>query len=200
MFDKPELLKQIHLDYILAGADIITTNTFRTQRYVLAKAGLEAETERVNRLAVDIAVQARDEAKVNRPIYIAGGMTTIEDCRSESSLSLEILKREHTHQAELLASTPIDFFLLETFNGITEAKIAAEAVYSTGKPFMISFTANAQGDILNGDTWEDAIQQLLPFSPMAILVNCVSCPVATQALGKIKNSTNLPFGAYGNGP
>ena len=80
LFEKPELLEQIYLDYIEAGADIITTNTFRTQRRTLAKAGRAGETERINRLAVDIAVQARKKSKATRPIYIAGSITTLEDC------------------------------------------------------------------------------------------------------------------------
>lgn len=200
LFDKPELLSQIYLDYINAGADIITTNTFRTQRHTLSKAGLAAETERINRLAVDIAVNSRAKAHTNRPIYIAGCMTTLEDCyRPDLIPNLDTLKKEHTEQAKLLASTPIDFFLLETFNSITEAIVAAEAVHSTGKPLMVSFTANSQGDILNGDQWDTAIKQLNNYSLLAILVNCVPGHTATKALEKIKNCTSLPFGAYGNG-
>lgn len=200
LFDKPELLTQIYFDYINAGADIITTNTFRTQHRTLAKAGLATETERINRLAVDIATNARTKAHANRPIYIAGCMTTLEDCyRPDLIPNLDTLKKEHTEQAKLLASMPIDFFLLETFNSLTEAVIAAEAAHSTGKPLIVSFTANSQGDILNGDKWNAAIKRLDKFSPLAILVNCVPGAIATTALKKIKNCTTLPFGAYGNG-
>src|SRR3989344_9335198 len=146
LFEKPELLKKIYIDYIKAGADIITTNTFRTQRRTLAKAGLEDETERINRLAVEIAVQARKESKVERPIYIAGCMTTLEDCyRPDLVPSQKELEKEHKEQANILSKTPIDFFILETFNSINEAVVAVRAVYNTGKPFIISFTANAQG-------------------------------------------------------
>ncbi len=200
LFDKPELLNEIYLDYIKAGADIITTNTFRTQRRTLAKAKLEAETEHINRLAVDIAVNARKKASINRSIYIAGCMTTLEDCyRPDLIPDIDVLKKEHTEQAKLLASAPIDFFLLETFNSVTEAIIAAEAVHATGKPLIVSFTTNKDGDILNGDKWDEAIKQIKPFSPLAILVNCVPGVIATKALKKIKNSTDLPHGAYGNG-
>ena len=200
LFDRPELLKEIYLDYINAGADIITTNTFRTQRRTLAKAGLEAETERINRLAVSIAVDARAEADADRPIYIAGCITTLEDCyRPDLTPDISALRKEHYEQAKLLASTPIDFFLLETFNSIQEAVIATEATHATGKPLIISFTANAQGDILNGDKWDAAIKQLNKFFPLAILVNCVPGAIATKALEKIKKYTSLPFGAYGNG-
>jgi len=200
LFEKPELLKQIYFDYIKAGADIITTNTFRTQRRTLAKAGLDSETEHINKLAVDIAVKARRESKVKRPVYIAGSMTTLEDCyRPDLMPTTKELEREHNEQAKLLANTPIDFFLLETFNSIKEAVIAAKAVYTTGKPFIISFTANKQGDILNGEKWNVAIKQLTKFNPLAIMVNCVQGEIATKSLRKIRRATTLPFGAYGNG-
>lgn len=200
LFEKPELLKQIYIDYINAGADIITTNTFRTQRRTLAKAGLAPETERINHLAVDIAVQAREEAKTKRPIYIAGCMTTLEDCYQPDLVPSQFeLKREHGEQARLLADTHIDFFLLETFNSVHEAFIAAKDVHATGKPFAVSFTANTHGDILNGDTWKEALQNLEPLHPLALLVNCVPGVTATKALKKIKSATSLPFGAYGNG-
>ncbi|PIQ68432.1 MAG: hypothetical protein COV91_04160 [Candidatus Taylorbacteria bacterium CG11_big_fil_rev_8_21_14_0_20_46_11] len=200
LFDKPELLTDIYLDYIRAGADIITTNTFRTQRRTLAKAGVGYETERINRLAVDLAVKAREQSDVSRPVYIAGCMTTLEDCyRPDLIPSDTELNTEHTEQVKILWDTPIDFFLLETFNSIKEARIAAQAVAQTGKPFAVSFTANEAGDILNGDTWEEAVTVLAPFSPIALMVNCVPPDIASKAIQKIRKVTSIPFGAYANG-
>ena len=201
LFDKPELLKEIYIDYLRVGADIITTNTFRTQRRTLAKAGLAHETERINKLAVDIAVKARKEAGVDRSTYIAGCMTTLEDCyRPDLIPDDAALAAEHGEQAAILGKTSIDFFLLETFNTIREAKAAATAVVEkTGKPFVMSFTANEAGDILNGDSWEEAIRVLSPLKPLAFMVNCVPCAVATKALQKLKALTDLPLGAYANG-
>ena len=97
LFENPELLKNIYKDYIAAGADIITTNTFRTQRRTLEKVGKGNETENINRLAVDIAVDARKESSVDRPVYIAGCMTTLEDCyRPDLVPSQSDLEKEHS--------------------------------------------------------------------------------------------------------
>ncbi|TSC76299.1 MAG: Homocysteine S-methyltransferase [Parcubacteria group bacterium Gr01-1014_31] len=200
LFEKPELVRQIYVDYIRAGADIIVTNTFRTQRRTLAKAGRADATGRINRLAVDLALQARGEAAGGQPVLIGASMTTLEDCyRPDLLPTAQEMEAEHREQAQLLASAPIDFFLLETFNSIQEAVIAARAAAATGKPLMVSFTANTRGDILNGDQWSEAIRQVEEFSPLAIMVNCVPPAVATAALEKIKRSTALPFGAYANG-
>ncbi len=203
LFDRPELLTDIYRDYIRAGADIITTNTFRTQRRTLAKVGLGYETERINRLAVHLAVSARDTDKNDRPVYVAGCMTTLEDCyRPDLVPSSAVCVVEHREQANILAQTRIDFFLLETFNTIAEAEIAADAVTKTGKPFVVSFTVRPDGNILNGDTWPDAVARLEQFSPLAILVNCVPPATATHALQLLApnaKSKNIPFGVYANG-
>lgn len=200
LFDHPDTVRDIHKEYILAGADIITTNTFRTQRRTLRKAGLEKDTERINQLAVQLAVEAREAAQVDRPVYIAGSLTTLEDCY-EVDLVPEnsVLKIEHTEQANILAATPIDFFILETFNTIREAKAAAEAVSKTGKEFIISFVTNKAGNLLSGEALAEAVKEIDVFSPMAYMINCVSIPTATTSLKKLQSATNLPFGAYANG-
>lgn len=203
LFDRPELLPDIYRDYIHAGADIITTNTFRTQRRTLAKAGLAHETKRINHLAVDLAVAARDAEKSKRPVFVAACMTTLEDCyRPDLVPPPAVCVAEHTEQAKLLAQTPVDFFLLETFNTIAEAEIAATAVVKTGKPFAVSFTARADGNILNGDRWSDALTRLEKLSPLAILVNCVPPAIATRTLQFLvpnAKAKNIPFGVYANG-
>lgn len=198
LFDVPEVVQDIHKEYILAGSDIITTNTFRTQKRTLAKAGLEKETERINALAVELAVQARENA--NSPVYIAGGLTTLEDCyRVDLVPDNFTLEREHTEQAELLAATPIDFFLLETFNTIREAKAAARAAYATGKPLAISFVTNADNNLLSGELLEHAIMELDIFNPLAYLINCVPVTTATSSLKLLRQLTQRPIGGYANG-
>jgi S-methylmethionine-dependent homocysteine/selenocysteine methylase len=203
LLERPQLLSDIYRDYIRAGADIITTNTFRTQRRTLALGGLQAETENINRVAVAVAVAAREEAAVARPIYIAASITTLEDCyHPERMPPISVCKDEHTEQIQLLAAQPIDLFLLETFNSIAEAEIAAEAASQTDKPFMVSFVAREDGALLNGDSWQDAVTRLAPYKPEAILVNCVPPTVATRALQQLKphaEAAHLRFGAYANG-
>src|SRR5512145_1404926 len=68
----PEVLRQIHTDYIAAGADIITTNTFRTHRRTLTRAGLGERTRELTQLAVAIARATARQA--DRKIFIAGSI------------------------------------------------------------------------------------------------------------------------------
>ncbi len=200
LFDNPELVKNIHKDYILAGADIITTNTFRTQYRTLKKVGLSNEVERINQLATQIAVWARNEAAVDREILIAGSLTTLEDCYEVGLVPPDKdLEREHGEQAEILARTPIDFFLLETFNTIRESKAAAAAAHATGKPLAISFVANSDGDLLSGESIQDAVDELEQFDPMAYMINCIPLSHTAVSLSKLQSATNRPVGIYANG-
>jgi homocysteine S-methyltransferase len=203
LFEKPDMLIDIYRDYIRAGAEIIVTNTFRTQRRTLAKIGRETETERVNHLAVDMAIKARDEEKVSRHVMIAVSITSLEDCYYPERTPLpEVCEREHAEHVALFAGEPIDFFLLETFNGLMEAEIAAQAVARTGKPFAVSFTARDDGVILDGTPWDTIVSRLSVLGPSAIMVNCVSPAVATRALqllAPIARAHGIPFGVYANG-
>ncbi|MDP3724871.1 MAG: homocysteine S-methyltransferase family protein [Nanoarchaeota archaeon] len=200
LFEKPELVKEIHKDYIKAGADVITTNTFRTQRRTLRKVGLEKETERINKLAVQLATKAIEEAGADRKIWIAACTTTLEDCYRPNLVPAEKeLEKEHREQAELLAGFGIDFFLIETMNTIAEAEVAACAARKTGKPFAISFVPDTSGDIFDGSSWKEAVEALAPLGPIAFLVNCARPEIITESIKKIKECTNIPFGGYGNG-
>ena len=74
----PDIVQQIHRDYLDAGADLITTNTFRTHRRTLTRAGVGERTRELTQLAVELARRAIEES--GRTAYIAGSMSPLEDC------------------------------------------------------------------------------------------------------------------------
>ncbi len=71
----PDIVRTVHEEYIRAGSDVITTNTFGTARHVLAGAGLAEETVAINRRAVELARDARERVDTGRPIAVAGSMS-----------------------------------------------------------------------------------------------------------------------------
>ena len=70
-----DVLREVHADYIAAGADVITTNTFGTTRFVLEAAGYGERFATINRRAVDAAREARDAS--GRDVAIAGSMSCL---------------------------------------------------------------------------------------------------------------------------
>ena len=97
--DYPETVLKIHKDYISAGADIITTNTFRTNPAALSEFSPEKQSELLM-AAVNLAKEARDDL----PVFIAGSNAPAEDCyQKERTLSRKELKENHHKH--------IDFYL-----------------------------------------------------------------------------------------
>ena len=144
LIEAPDVLHAIHADYIAAGADIITTNTFRTHRRTLARAGLGERTRELTQLAVQIAREAAQQA--DREVFVAGSMSPLEDCYSPQLVPPDDeLWIEHAEMARDLAQAGCDVLLVETMNTIREAVIAARCAAATGLPVCVSFVVGLNG-------------------------------------------------------
>ena len=195
----PHLVRNIHYHYLHAGADIITTNTFRSNIRALRKAGMEERWEEMNLRAVQLAFEARERYRPARPVLIAGGLAPVEDCyRPEDVPPQDVLRDEHQRQTSLLATFGVDILLAETMMTVREAAAAAEACAHTGKEFLVSFVTDAEGRLLSGEPLRDAVDAVLPFVPTALLVNCVSASDMRSAFRVLRDSTTLPVGCYAN--
>ena len=154
-------VRQMHERYIRAGADIITTNTFNTLRPALEASGYGELVREVNTRAVDAALEARDRAAGDRPVYIAGSISCripVRDRRTGTllggtgygygaSLSKDELKAYADEQADILAESGVDFFLMENMWADNESRlIATEAAKATGLPVWVGFTASMAPD------------------------------------------------------
>ncbi len=194
----PEVLMQIHLDYLLAGADIITANTFRTHRHNLVSSGMDGQATSITHKAVAIA-QKSVRFSNNPSAFVAGSIAPLGDSYTPSNmLSASTLEEEHCLMSNILASSGVDLILVETMNTITEAEIATRAAISTGCPTFISLVCDRDGSLLSGESLCDAAASLVPLKPHAILLNCTSAIDVLSALQKLRKYTSLPIGAYAN--
>ncbi len=201
----PDVVKQIHLDYLRAGAHVITANTFRTNLRTLAQAGLAGRSRELTLLAVDLARQAVAEFRAAHPAthpLIAGSMAPVEDCYSPWLVPNDAeLEAEHGELARHLADAGCDLLLIETMNTAREAAVAARAAAATGLPVWISFTLNPRNDLLGGDSLRDAVQAVLRVKPAALLVNCIPVAQTFEAVLALRHavgSAPVRLGAYAN--
>jgi S-methylmethionine-dependent homocysteine/selenocysteine methylase len=126
LLDAPDVLAEIHREYLEAGAGAVTANTFRTHRRSLAKAGLGDQAPALTRRAVEIARAARD---AHRPeALVLGSVAPLEDCY-EPWLAPEAAacRAEHAEIVGHLLEAGADGILIETMNNLTEARAAADA-------------------------------------------------------------------------
>jgi homocysteine S-methyltransferase len=195
------ILQQIHEDYLRAGADIITTNTFRTHRRALAPSGNADRALELTRRAVDIARAAIASVNSDTPKFVAGSISTLEDCyRPDLVPPDDELLDEHSDRVLHLVECGVDLILIETINTIREAVIMAKLATATGTPVVVSFVCDREGKILSGETLTEAANQLLPLGIAAIGVNCGPTPNLAKPLAELATACgkDFPLIAYGN--
>lgn len=184
LLDRPDLVDQIHRDNVAAGAEILTANTFRTQRGTLRAAGIdESRAGELTRLAVSLA---RDAARgAGREVFVAGSVAPLADCyRPDLVADRTTLEREHMAQVENLFDAGVDVMLVETMNTIREARAAVEAV-AARVSVVVSFVTDGRGALLSGEDLGDAVRSILALRPAAVGVNCVSASAIGAELGRL---------------
>ena len=205
VIEQPDLVRAIHRDNLLAGADVITTATFRTTRRTMRHAGRDPdEAAALTRRAVELARQARDAA--GRPdALIAGSIAPLEDCYSPwLSPPFAVALAEHREQARLLAAAGVDFLLVETMPCAAEAKAALIAARETGLEATVGFVCQTRPgpapvvELLSGEPLAAAVARVSPHDPTAILVNCAPPPVIAAALAELRSLTDRSTGGYAN--
>ena len=145
MLGDPGIIRTLHDDYIAAGADVITTNTFGTNRFTLEPAGLADRFDEINRLAVDLAKQARDAA--DHPVDIAGSMSTMPPlAHIDGAPSPEAASDDYRRLADLLAEAGCNLIVCEMMMTSGHAEAAVDAARATGLPVWVGMSAHKEPD------------------------------------------------------
>ena len=199
LYEDPELVRQIHCDYIRAGADVITTNTYGITRTRLRHVGMEDRLDELINVAGQLAVQARDDCS-EADVRIATSLPPLEaSYASEFTLSFEQTVAEFAELIDLL-DPYVDIYLGETLSTIFEARALLKAASCRGKPVWLSLTLQDHGssNLRSGESLSEAIESFGNIAPDALLINCCTPDSITSAMPTLKAS-GLPFGAYANG-
>ena len=198
----PEDITQIHKENIEAGAQVITTNTFRTTPYALHQAGLsgvDAHTRAraLTLLAIRLAWKTVQES--GKDIKIAAAIAPLADCWAPQEFPGNIISRPwHDAQLDNLAHHSTDILLLETMNSAREAKGLTELALRYEKPVWVSFALNGEGNIYNGDDIVTTAKFLEKKGVSAIGVNCSNLEVSKMALSELRGAVSVPLLAYPN--
>ena len=187
--NNPEKIVKIHKEYISAGADIITTNTFRTNPAAFDK------TEEINiPRYVRNAVKLAKEAVGNSSVAIAGSNPPAEDCyQSERLINNKKLELNHHNHIDLLINSGVDFILNETFSHLDEIKLVCDYCSSNNIPYIISLYLNDELCLLSGETLENTLILIKEHNPLAIGLNCISPEHFEKAFKKMDIKYNWGF-------
>ncbi len=199
LMDTPELVRQLHVEFIQAGAKVITLNSYSLTPERLVNVGAVDQFDDLQSRAFELAAQARDEAGV-ADVRIAASLPPLAGSyHPESTPEFEAAVKSYRMIVEA-QSDNVDLFICETMSCIKEAEAAALAASESGTPYWIAFSVSDECDgvLRSGESIDDAYQSVAKNNPQAILLNC-SLPEAIDAAWPQVKNLKVPVGAYANG-
>ncbi len=188
---KPEIIKGIHKEYLEAGADIITTNTFNSNRISMSDYGMESQVYNLNLQSAHLAVESiveYENSKEPEEHFIAGTLGPTNRTASMSSdvndpgaraITFDELVEAYTEQARGLIDGGVHILLIETIFDVLNCKAALYAIDSVFEekgitlPVMVSGTiTDSSGRTLTGQTLEAFMVSVSHFPLFSIGLNC----------------------------
>ena len=194
----PGLVKEIHLEYVKAGAEILETNTFGANRVRLSAFGLAEKLKAINQSGVRIAREA-----ARGRTFIAGAVGPLgAHIEPLGSISFAEARSVFREQAETLLEAGVDLLLLETFNSIEELREAVFGVREAAGPDAVIVAQVVIGDDgnLRDGTDTETFTRLLDEWPADIIgCNCSAGPKVTlETIEKMAQHSKKPMSAMPN--
>ena len=206
-----DILKQIHKDYINAGAKIITTNTYASNRMILEVAGVEDKFDEINLTAINAAIQAREECGRD-DVLVAGSLShqiPYEDAfRSQEEkdkyidkLTPEYFQKSFDELAFFLADNGCDFILLELMYRPDRIDIIFDSASKVGLPVWAGFSSrNKDGLIALTTDYEYSFKKMISNVKHHKLdaVGIMHCDIGVieESIKELKEIYDLPIMAY----
>ena len=197
----PHLVREVHEDYIRAGADVIITNTFATARHVLEPAGMGDQFRSLNTQAVTLAREARENV-AEKSVCVAGSISTMS-ARIDQSYKprAEVARDNYQVQAEILAESGVDLIVLEMLRDLEHASYAVEAAVATGLPVWVGFSCETTDEgtvvLLEGNhTLAEALAYIPPLGASLVAIMHTLTEDTPPALREVNGRWSGPVGAY----
>ncbi len=192
-------LRDVHEQYLTAGAQVITANTFRANLRTLRQTDLDQAGQAwMVHAAIGVALAARNQAGTGRT-RIAASMAPVEDCyRPDLVPSDEELHAEHAWLAAELSRSGVQLVLIETMNTLREALIALDEVQKAGMRAWVSFVCDDSDRLLSGESLAGAAKAVESAGAEAVLVNCGPLAQTEGSIRVLRDAVSLPVGAYPN--
>ena len=200
----PEVVQQVHQDYLRVGADIITSNNFWTTPTRMDTIGLRDRWQYYAKAAGENAIKARQAA--NPEAYVAGGIAapslqtrTGKDRPDLELLGAKALRAEYVDHAKLLADLGVDLILAEYVGFIADCLAAVDACAEAGLPVFLGVRhISTDGNMQYGESLKNLASALVDHPVSAILLMCSQPEAISAGLPFLRDSYYGPIGAYPN--
>ena len=167
----PEALRQLHVEFREAGAEVLQALTFYASRDKLATVGLQDRLEDLNRAAVRIAREVAGDR-----CLVAGNLSLTWMYEPESSAAKDRVRATFDEQLAVQVAAGVDFIVGETFSWLGEALIAVERAKKTGLPVMVTICFENQNATAEGKSAGEAAKALADAGADIVGMNCLRPP------------------------
>lgn len=198
LMDNPHIVKEIHKDYISAGAEIITTNNYAVTQNLLERENLGHRLEELTSLSIDIAREAKKESGKN--IKIAASLPPLDTSyRPDLVGDITSIEKKYMEIVDIVKDR-VDLIIIETMSSSMEASGALSACAKADIEVWLGYTLQGiRKNILpSGENLIDAINKVKHFNISAYVINCSSANITTEAIKLLSNEIDKPFGGYAN--
>jgi len=199
LMDSPDLVRQLHVEFIKAGAKVITLNSYSVTPERLIRVDASDKFVELQTTAFDLAARARDEADIADVKIAASLPPLVGSYHPESTPEFEDALKSYRMIVESQADN-VDLFICETMCCIKEAEAAGLAASESDKPYWMAFSVSddCTGVLRSEESIVDAYNAIAATSPQSVLLNC-SLPEAIDAAWPEAKKLSVPIGAYANG-
>lgn len=207
LISDPDIIKNIHKDYINAGADYISTSTYQVSYDRLQNMGYQSsEIKKVFQRSVDIVKEAIKESRSKKEIKIVGSFGPFASYDPNASEYVgkynstdDEIKNFHLNNINIIEETDLDIILYETIPCLREIKILSKILSQTNKEIWISITCNENIEFRDGSSFKEACKIISQIDQITTLgINCFSPLLVEKALKKLKKYSNKKTLVYPN--
>lgn len=170
----PEALRQLHIEFREAGAEVLQALTFYASRDKLATVGLEDRVEDINRSAVRVAKEVAGDQ-----CLVAGNLSLTWMYEPNSPSAADRVRQTFDEQLRVQCDEGVDFIIGETFSWLGEALLCVERAKKTGLPTMVTICFENKEQTADGKNAADAAKALLDAGADIVGMNCLRSPEHT---------------------
>ena len=207
LISDPDIIKNIHKDYINAGADYISTSTYQVSYDRLQNMGYQSsEIKKVFQKSVDLVKEAIKESGSKKEIKIVGSFGPFASYDPKASEYVgkynstdDDIKNFHLNNINIIEETDLDIILYETIPCLREIKVLSKVLSQTNKEIWISITCNENIEFRDGSSFKEACKIISQIEQITTLgINCFSPLLVEKALKELKKYSNKKTLVYPN--
>ncbi|MEA2012360.1 MAG: bifunctional homocysteine S-methyltransferase/methylenetetrahydrofolate reductase [Verrucomicrobiota bacterium] len=174
----PDLIRAIYNDYLEAGADVITTNSFGANRAKLSKFGMADKIEQINKASVKLARDVIEQSEIERKIYIAGSVGPVPHKNIDSDEAIKILRE----QIKILIDAGVDVLIFETMPSREDLSLCYRAMYKFEDfPFILSVTVDENNESVKGEPLKRLVAPFMGEKPNHVAWG-INCSVGPESM------------------